>query len=273
MSKRMIRTALVTATLLVAPVLSTMPAQADQAPADRAPLAVTEKAGKYKVTIKISKKELVANQGKVKITGRVTPKASGKVIQLQQQVRNRRWKDAGKTKVKANGTYKFVDKPSNEGVRHYRVVVPASKGISKGVSKSVTLTVWKWKRLAWDLYQSASDNVEYMSTAVNAENYGQSLVTKEKGKPGYVEFTLGGKCRKIRFATALTDGSTTGATGQATFSVDGTQQLSTALSIGMTPTFSEFDVWDVSRVRFDLANSADPVGQAAIITPQALCQP
>src|SRR6476620_1404075 len=96
------------------------------------------KATAYSVTAKASTDTAIAKETTVKVKGRVTPKAAGQKVILQQRVGNKKkWTATGDAKVKKNGTYKLTDKPSTPGPREYRVLKPGSNGFAKGLSKPV----------------------------------------------------------------------------------------------------------------------------------------
>lgn len=277
-SNARIRTALLAAALVVAPALTAVPALAD-APA-QGPTSATGSvergaaapAQPYKVRARINKSEVVAEEGKVRITGSVMPRVKGLKVRLEQKVGStRRWKPSGTTKVRPNGRFAFTDEPSNSGERLYRVVVPGAKGRLKGISKEMALDVWGWEPLAWQLYRAPAEKVVGGTPSVGTTPYRNSLVTQTAGEPGFVEFTLGRKCRSITFSTALTDMSITGSTGEAKLSVDGTAQVVRPLAIGVVPVEQKLDISNAFRIRFDLSATGTPSGQAAVLTPMVLC--
>ncbi len=73
---------------------------------------------KYKVTAKANTEIVIVKEDTVKIRGRVTPKAAGQKVVLQQRVGNKKsWKVTASAKVKGNGTYVLKDKPTTPGSR------------------------------------------------------------------------------------------------------------------------------------------------------------
>ena len=71
------------------------------------------------------------------------PKAPGTKVTVQIQYEGKTaWKSIGTAKVKKDGTYSFSDKPTTRLDRSYRVVKPADKNGSKGISKERAVEVF-----------------------------------------------------------------------------------------------------------------------------------
>lgn len=248
------------ALLTTAPVVS---AGATQAPDAR------QAATTYKVTATINKAEVVAREDTVKIKGRVKPNAAGQKVTLQQRREGRKkWVKSGTAKIKKNGTFVLKDEPSVAGVRFYRVLKPAANGIEAGKSKELQLDVWGWQPLA---YRSAGAHTGVnlgAYTYIGTDGYAASVVQSSPNYPGFVEYTLGKKCRTLRATYALSDDSPTGATGTIRVSADGVVRETYPLTTGTIFTDYEIDVRNVFRVRFDMASQA---GYAAVGTPEVLC--
>jgi hypothetical protein len=250
------------ALLTAAPVATASAAQAPDA----------RRATTYKVTAKINKSDVVAKEDTVKIKGRVKPKAAGQKVTLQQRREGRKkWVKSGTAKIKKNGTYVLKDKPSVAGVRYYRVLKPAANGIKAGKSKELQLNVWGWERLAYRLAGANAGVVTNVYTQFGTEGYPYSVVQQTSGTPGYIEYTLGKKCRTLRATYALTDDSATGASGAVTVSVDGVAKSSHALTTGTIVKDHEIDVTNAFRLRFDMDATLSPAGKAAVGSPEVLC--
>lgn len=239
------------------------------APTQAAP--TYKKANAYQVTAKANTDTAIAKETTVKVKGRVTPKAAGQKVVLQQRVGNKkRWVATGDAKVKSNGTYKLTDKPSTPGSREYRVLKPASKGIAKGFSEPVGVEVYRWEKLAYRV-PGPLVNVVPRATTIGTDSYEASLVTDVAGSPASVEYTLGRKCTSLRATYALTDESASGASGWITVTTDGAIRANHALTVGAIVADEVIDVSDTFRLRFDLSTSATPAGKAAVATPEVLC--
>ncbi|GAA5124106.1 hypothetical protein GCM10023339_45120 [Alloalcanivorax gelatiniphagus] len=236
------------------------------APAQAAPA----KAGAYTVTAKANIDMAIAKEDTVKVRGRVTPKAAGQKVVLQQRVGKKKWTVTGSSKVKSNGTYVLKDKPSTPGSREYRVLKPGSAGIAKGFSKSLPVEVYRWDKL---VYRPAGPSTNLGVTGVNigAEYFGQSLATGISGSASSIEYTLGRKCLQLRATYALTDGSATGSSGAVQVSADGAVLAAHSLSVGTVVADEVLDISDVFRLKFDASTTATPAAIAAIATPEVLC--
>ena len=205
--KRTARAAILAAVSLalvsMAPVVSAAPATA---PATE----VRQSATAFRVTASINRTEVVAEEDSVRITGKVKPRAAGQKVVLQQRKDGTaRWVRTGTARIKASGRFVLTDDPSRAGTRFYRVLKPAADGVRAGTSRELRLDVWGWERLAWRSAGANSGvNVGY-STSFGSVAYDASLVQRTAGTAGYVEYTLGKKCRSLRASYALTDDSTT----------------------------------------------------------------
>lgn len=233
--------------------------------------AASAKAGSYSVSAKANLKVAVAREDKVKVTGRVSPKAAGQKVILQQRVGTKKsWKQTGKAKIKRNGTYVVKDKPTTPGTRQYRVVKPASAGIRKGTSKPVTVVVYRWEKLGHRLY-GPKTNVDVTSATIATDFYDWSLVTAAAGTPASIEYTLGRKCLELKATYALTDASASGSSGAITVSTDGTARATHSLAVGTVVADQVIDITGAFRLKFDLATSAVPAAVAAVAAPEVLC--
>jgi hypothetical protein len=271
--KRTARAAVLAAASLalvsMAPVVSAAPASAST-PATE----VRQSAPAFKVTASINRTEVVAEEDSVRITGRVRPRAVGQKVVLQQRKDGTaRWVRTGTARAKPSGRFVLTDDPSTAGTRFYRVLKPAADGVRTGTSRELRLDVWGWELLTWRSVGANSGVNIGWSTSFGSVAYDASLVQRTAGTAGYVEYTLGKKCRSLRAAYALTDDSTTGASGWTTLSVDGTPVVTHALTTGSLAANQVVDVTNVFRIRFDLSSTALPAGRAAVGMPEVLCLP
>ncbi|WP_157559136.1 hypothetical protein [Nocardioides sp. Soil774] len=238
---------------------------------------VHKSAAAFKVIAAIDKTEVVAGEDMVRITGRVRPKAAGQKVFLQQRLDGTtRWKKSGTATIKPSGRFVLKDGPSanHAGVRFYRVLKPAADGVKAATSRELQLDVWAWYDLTSWLSAGAHSGVLLDSyTQFGAEGYSSSLVQETAGTPGYVEYTLGKKVRSLRGTYALTDDSTTGASGSVKVSVDGTAVVTHPLVTGTIVKDYVLDVTNAFRIRFDLVGSATPAGRSAVGEPQVLVLP
>ena len=258
-----------TAVITVSPLA--LAATTTQASAAPNAAKVAAKAGAYSVTAKANKKVAIAREDLIKVTGRVSPKAAGQKVILQQRVGNKKkWTETGTAKINKGGTYKLKDKPSTPGEREYRVVKPAAGGIAKGTSKSVSVTVYRWDRLA---YRSSGPRTNLTSTSavIGTDYYSASLVTDVAGTAASIEYTLGRKCTQLKSSYALTDASATGSTGAISVTTDGTVRATHALAVGTVVADHVIDLTGVYRLKFDVTTTATPAAVAAVAEPMVLC--
>ena len=252
-------------TALAATVALTAGSLALTAPSQAAP------ARAYKVTARANLEVAVAKEDTVKVRGRVTPRAAGQKVVLQQRVgENPRWKRTGTAKVRRNGTYVLEDRPTTPGSREYRVLKPGSRGIKKGWSKPVAVEVYRWQKLA-SRRVGPSENISTTSVYIGAGLATRSLVNIEPGVPASVEYTLNRKCVELRARYALTDQSATGSSGEISVSADGAVRTTHSLAVGTIVDDEPLDVSDVFRLKIDISTTATPAAYAAVATPEVLC--
>src|SRR4051794_22230122 len=120
---RYTRLAAVVAALVLAPAGVVSMATAGNAGAG----AAATRLGAYRVTMKSSTQEAIARQTKVQLSGTVRPQPpEGSKVVVQVKYEHRKsWTEAGRAKVRPNGSSLFVDKPSTSRDRSYRVVKAA----------------------------------------------------------------------------------------------------------------------------------------------------
>lgn len=252
-------------TALAATVALTAGSLALAAPTQAAP------ARAYKVTAKANIDTAIAKEDVVKVRGRVTPKAAGQKVILQQRVGNKKkWTSTGNAKVKKNGTYLLKDKPTTPGSREYRVLKPGAKGVKKGWSKPVQVQVYRWEKLA-SRGTGPQENVIPSGVTIGTDYYANSLLSYVSGTPGYAEYTLGRKCVSLSATYALADSSVSGSSGAVTVTTDGELQKVHSLAVGTIVADDVVDLTGVYRLRFDLSTTATPAAVAAVATPMVLC--
>lgn len=234
--------------------------------------AAPAKADAWSVTAKINKTVAIGKETTLKVRGRVTPKAAGQKVVLQQRVGNKKtWKATGSAKIKSNGTYVLKDDPSTPGKRVYRVVKQASNGYAKGFSPTLAVEVYAWGKLAQRPAGPTTNLLVGSGALIATDYYGASLVSDLSGAASSIEYTLGRKCLQLRATYALTDSSASGSSGSVVVSTDGAIRVSHALSVGTVVADSVLDIKDAFRLKLDLTTSATPAAVAAVATPEVLC--
>lgn len=233
--------------------------------------AVQRTAPAYSVTAKINKSVVTIGEDVIKVRGRVSPRAAGDPVVLQQRLDGQKsWKKSGTADIKANGTYVVKDKATVTGSREYRVLKPAADGLAKGTSNIVSVQVFKWELLI-NRMPGTSQNVDGFNIAyIGTKFYGSSLVVNTPGAPAYIEYTLGRLCASLRTTYALDDRSATGATGSVTLTVDGVTKVAQPLVVGQAVA-STTDLTNAFRLRYDLGSQATPVSMPTAASPEVLC--
>ncbi len=242
------------------------------APTQAAPVTSLKQATAYTVTAKVNKTVAIGKETTLKVKGKVTPKAAGQKVTLQQRVGNKKtWKATGTSKIKANGSYVLKDVPSTPGKREYRVVKQASNGFAKGTSTPLAVEVYSWEKLGYRQPVSTNFNVP-VGVTVGTEYFGQSIATTAAGTPASIEYTLGRKCTQLRATYALTDDSVTGSSGAITVSADGSVLASHPLAVGTIVADEVLDLTNVFRLKIDATTTGAPTAAiAAVATPEVLC--
>jgi hypothetical protein len=234
--------------------------------------ASARQATAYAVTAKVNKQVVTVGEDVVKIRGKVTPRAAGAEVRLQQRKEGKnKWKGSGKATIKRNGTFVLKDKPSLAGTREYRVLKPAGKGVRKGTSPVLTVDVFAWEKLG-SRTPGALSNVATRATAlVGTESFYPSLmVSPTAGAPAYVEYTLGRLCTDLRATYALDDRSESGSTGAVKLLVDGVTKVDQGLVVGQVVR-STTDVTDAFRLRYELTSTASPASKPVVAMPEVRC--
>ena len=259
-------TALATA-LLAAAVGGATPAQAEPAAAAQA--------ADYQVSLKASTKVATAKEDKVKLTGKVTPKAPGgphnKVALQIRYNEKKQWKTLGTTKLKKDGSFAFVDRPTTSLDRSYRVVKAGDKRAKQGVSRERAVKVFKWDWLT-ALTSSAESGVEHAySLPINGDPYTQTLFGVSTVDTAYVEYTLGRKCLEFDTTFGLSDRTASGGRAIITASADTVPLYAQEFGLGASDPRT-FDVSDVYRLRLDFTQvPTTPDTEPAAGAARVLC--
>ena len=96
----------------------------------------------YVVSISVSATSITVGTT-LKITGSVSPKASGQTVTIQKKLAGGKWKTEKKVTIKADGTYAYSDVPTTPVNRQYRTYKPKKGKNKKGYSKTVAVKVAK----------------------------------------------------------------------------------------------------------------------------------
>ncbi len=225
----------------------------------------SQAATKYRVGMKISATQAVADEDSVTLTGKVSPAAPGTKVKVQVLWEGRQtWKDAGSAKVKKDSTYTFSILPSTHLDRAYRVVKPGDATAKTGTSKELSLQVLKWEWLS-SMTPSAMKGVSIINEMpINGDTYKHTLYTTVDTPSGYIEYTLGHNAYKLEATYGLSDRTETGGQGTITLRKDGVKSFSQTFDLGQS-VLQKTNVSDAFRIRIDFSQVAGtPVTEPSV---------
>jgi hypothetical protein len=210
---------------------------------------------------------------KVTITGKVTPASPGENVRLERAARKRGpWKLVRTKKVAADGTYTVKDQPAAVKTHWYRIVKPASKTRSAGVSAPMRVLVYKWSYLT-----EVSDAVDYddfyaNDTYINGTYYRYSVFNNAGRGDGFIEYNLRRRCRALDTVLGLNDNTETGGTKNLKVLADGAVLYDKTLGLGQSDRL-RFNVQNILRIRLE-ATVTDPDKYAypGAGNPRILCR-
>ena len=225
----------------------------------------------YTVTARVNTQEMDLGAGVVKIRGKVTPRAAGKRVFLEQRgAGTRKWTVSSRATIKRNGTYLLTDEPSAFGTHQYRVVKLRSGGVRKGTSPVVEVKVYTWLKLA-QRPRGAFENIAVSSTAlIGGQPYAFSFQPFTRGAPSYVEYPLKGHCTDLRTMYAMHDSAAEGSSSRITLALDEVTKVDQVLVKGQVVP-STTDVTGALTLRYDLFSNADPASYPAVLVPEVRC--
>jgi NPCBM/NEW2 domain len=238
------------------------------------PLTAANAGSTWRVTIKSSTHQVVAGK-KVVLSGHVRPvaPAAGTKVTLQEMFKpGAKWKKKDQVKVRSDGTYRVVTRPTTGFTHSYRVVMPASPHHAKGVSPTVKVTVYAWSDLS--THQAVNDvSMEFDTVNINGTSYPDSL-WQHWDSSGSVEFNVNHDCIQLRSTYGLSDQSTTGGQGEVSVQSDGTPLYSNTFDVGQSATKTVALDPAPLKLRLEAHNTSTTngvFGYGAFGRPQVLC--
>lgn len=199
------------------------------------PLTAADAGSSWRVTVKASTHQVVVGK-KLVLTGHVRPgaAAAGTHLVIQEKFKpGVKWKaDRATAKVSQNGSYRAVLKPTKAFTHAFRVVMPAAGHHSKGVSPTVTVTVYAWAPLTTQTDVNG-DAMRFGTVNINGKAYDDS-VWNYYGGSGSIEFNVNHHCTELRSTFGLSDDSTTGGQGEVSIAADGTSVYSNTFDVGQS---------------------------------------
>jgi hypothetical protein len=263
------RTSLRSTSPIIASAVLALAATALAAPAATGAAA----ASPYKVTLKISQKEAVAKQDKVTLTGAVFPKppANSSVVVQAKYEDQSSWRRIGTAPVKADGTYKFVEKPGTSLDRVYRVVKKADAKHEGDKSRERGLHVTKWQWLTGMTTSAAEGFAAAGLMPINGDDYTHTLYGPTTSVTGFTEYTLGRNCLVLEGTLGLSDRTETGGRATMQLKQEGVVTYDRTFGLGESEAVS-VDVRDVYRLRIDYAQVAGtPATEPSFGAARVLC--
>jgi hypothetical protein len=238
------------------------------------PMTAAHAGSTWRVTLKTSTHQVVAGKNVV-LTGHVRPgaAAAGSRLTLQEKFQpGAKWKKKDQVKVRRDGTYKFVTRPTTSFTHSYRVVMPRSPHHAKGISPTVKVTVYAWMKLDQQVSVN-NDEMSFGTVNMNGTSYDDSVVQRWDTH-GTVEFNVNHRCTMLRSTFGLSDDSTTGGQGEVSVQSDGTPLYSNTFDVGQSETKTLALDPAPLKLRLEAHNTSTGdgvLGYGAFGTPEVLC--
>jgi hypothetical protein len=198
------------------------------------PLTAADAGSTWRVTIKADTHQVVVGK-KVLLTGHVRPGAAAAGTKLVVEEKFKpgvKWKARATEKVSSSGSYKVAVKPTKAFTHQFRVVMPAAGHHAKGVSPTVTVTVYGWGPLTSQTNVN-DEGMSFGTTHINGKAYDDSVYSRWADGSS-IEFNVDHACSELRGTFGLSDDSTTGGQGEVSIAADGTSVYSKTFDVGQT---------------------------------------
>ena len=178
----------------------------------------------YTVLASVEEHRVVEDVGFAMVSGRVTPKAVGTQVILQQRLRgSTRWRTTDRTRTTRTSRFTLMDMPRTPGVRYYRVVKPASGGLDAGVSAPLRVVVldYEWRSLLGQ--QTSKENLSRQPADLIGTARVGRLTMVDPGLPASIEFDLDGRCELLELGAGMARPSAPESEGWALLNRDGAE--------------------------------------------------
>lgn len=240
--------------------------------ASHAPAATAHRATPFDVTIKASTSELVKGK-KVTFKGKVSPKAAGQTVVLQQKFAGKPWKATGSGTLTKRGRYEIADKPTTMNARKYRVVKPASGSHAKGISPNVAVGVFQWHNV-YDLQARASRSMYRTERlSIDTVEFTKSLeggYYAAEDPTGFIDYNLERHCITLKATYGMADDADQGSSVKIDVVGDGTELYTGTFALLQSET-KTLDLHGVFRLAFDYTALTDAAASPAVGSPEVLC--
>jgi hypothetical protein len=238
------------------------------------PVTAAHAGSTWVVSVKASATALNVGQ-KVTFTGTVRPSAAaaGEKVQLQEKFKpGKPWVTQRKATINGHGKYSVSDKPSVNTTHSYRLVMPATGKHSKGVSKTVKVTVYDWVNLT-GLSAVNFHSMFFHDVDINGTTYKHSVSTNATRQTASIEFNLDHLCDKMRSTFGINDNSSTGGQAEVGVLSDGTSVYDKTFDLGQseTKTVALDKPLKIKLLATDMNTTGGTFGLGAFGTPQVHC--
>ena len=199
------------------------------------PVTAAHAGSTWIVSVKASATTVDVDQ-KVTFTGTVRPRsaAAGEKVLLQEKSKpGKPWVTQRKDTISGKGKYSVSDKPTTNTQHSYRIVMPAAGKHTKGVSKTVKVTVYDWTNLI-ELQAVNSDGMTFGSVDIDGTTYDSSVYSYRAGATASIEFNLDHQCDQVRSRFGISDNSTTGGQAEVGVLADGIPVYDNTFDVGQS---------------------------------------
>lgn len=227
----------------------------------------------FSVEAQASTREVIIGEP-VRFSGSVSGKAAGSKVYLQiRYSKSQRWMNEQKRKVRADGTFRLVDRPDSMKARWYRVYKPASTKRSAGASSAMRVTVYRWLYLTdlWEQHHADDWARVDTSLSINGKSYANSMAAMNGYVDGWVEYNLDRKCTTLRATFGLSDESESGVTGNVSVQSDGTLMYEKSFGLGQSEV-ADVPIRGGLRIRLDFVHASQGESFPAAGAAKVLCR-
>lgn len=242
-------------------------------------LTQAQAGSKYVVTMNVAKTTINEGQA-LSFSGKVSPKAAGQKVKIQQQSivdGDVDWDTMTTATITTNGTYSKKFTPLS-GRHKWRVYKSSSPGHAAGTSPAQTLSVFGWFKMA-----NGTTQLEIASGTQYLGRYGSIDVAGTTVSRYFATNQLGGDttrwytkhlCKRIRVDVGLWDESAPGSVGQFRIFADSDRIASVRVPYGTSIAIEEtFSRSGTGSIKFTGEAREPIVGPTAIVAanPRIQC--
>ncbi len=225
----------------------------------------------YTITTHPSTRTPVLNfDHKVVFLGRVSPRADGDYMVLQQRgSKTARWHNERRTRIDARGRFRLADLPTTLHPRWYRVIKLATRGHAQVATRAWLVRPHRWRHLA-DLPGRVRGDVNLrwpVRRTYDHVTYRRAFTTRRPDQNARVAFVLDRRCQSVKLWLGLETGSPEGSEVAATV-LGGGRVLRRAALLPEIPIGLGFGSQGVDRLRLRLTHP-DGAADADVVVRRA----